>query len=305
LKNEGYRTDQTSGITFISQDENGIDEFLLIDDIGKLHRLKIANDTVFTFNIVNFNKEVAEYLNTFPKIDFEEITYDKFTGDVYITIEGNGPDYIQYNGVYQLEFLSDDVYNNMITGIKKLNLNPRIIFEKHVRENVGYEGLAVSEKYIYLGLEGILDNDNAFSGETLILIVDKSNLQILKEIYTENFKIVSICGLYAESDSVVWGIDRNNRTIFSLDFDNKLNVTSSKLNRVKTVIPFYNHYEYTGSLESITMNSRKNILLVDDPWHSRFVPDSLILNKLDETTVKNYMDFIPIIYKFNSNKVKE
>ena len=44
LKTDSYRTNQTSGITFISEDESGNDEFILIDDIGKLHRLQILQD---------------------------------------------------------------------------------------------------------------------------------------------------------------------------------------------------------------------------------------------------------------------
>ena len=299
LKTESYRTDQTSGITFIAKDKNGADEFLLIDDIGKLHRLQILNDTIFTFNKINFSKEVQDYLNTFPKIDFEEIAYDIFTEEVYIAIEGNGPDFLRYNGIYILEFKDENISNNLITGIEKLDIIPNKIFTDYIQENIGYEGLAVSEKYLYLGLEGILNKDKSFSSNTLVLVVDKSDLQIVKEIYTEELNIVSICGLYAESDSMVWGIDRNNKTLFYLILDDSLNVTSYKLTKLKTVVPFYDHFEYTGSLESITMNSNKNIFLVDDPWHSRFIPDSTLLDKLDENTIKNYKEFVPIIHKFN------
>ena len=299
LKTDSYRTNQTSGITFISEDESGNDEFLLIDDIGKLHRLQILQDTVFNFTPIQFSKEVTNYLETFPKIDFEEITYDKFTGEVYVSIEGNGADFIRYNGIYKLEFIGKNIHNNLITGIKKLEMNPDEKFIKYVRENIGYEGLAVSEKYLYLGLEGILNEANSFSGNTLVLVVDKSSFKILKEIYTGEYNIVSICGLYAESDSLVWGIDRNNKTLFNLNFDDSLNIKAHKLMKLKTVIPSYNKFEYTGSLESITMNKKKNIFLVDDPWHSYFVPDSTILSKLDELTVKNYKEFVPIIYKFN------
>jgi hypothetical protein len=299
LKTDNYRTNQTSGITFISEDVSGNDEFILIDDIGKLHRLQILQDTIFKFTPIHFNEEVTNYLETFPKIDFEEIAYDKFTGEVYVSIEGNGVDFIRYNGIYKLEFKDKNIHNNLITGIKKLEINPEEILIKYVHENIGYEGLAISKKYLYLGLEGILNEVNSFSGNTLVLVVDKSSLKILKEIYTGDFNIVSVCGLYAESDSRLWGIDRNNRTLFTLYLDDSLNITSHKLMKLKTVVPFYNEFEYTGSLESITMNRRKNIFLVDDPWHSQFVPDSTILLKLDEVTVKNYKEFVPIIYKFN------
>ncbi len=299
LKTESYRTDQTSGITFLSEDEYGNDEFLLIDDVGKLHCLQIINDTIFHFAPIHFNKEVADYLNTFPKIDFEEIAYDKFTGEVYVSIEGNGPDFLIYNGIYKLEFEDNDISNHLITGIEKLNIAPNKVFTNYIKENIGYEGLAVSEKYLFLGLEGILNKGKSFSGNTLVLVVEKYDLQIIKEIYTEEFNIVSICGLYAESDFLIWGIDRNNKILFNLIFDDSLNVIAHESVNLKTIIPFYKNLEYTGSLESITMNNRKNIFLVDDPWHSRFVPDSTVLSKLDEITIKNYKEFVPIIHKFN------
>jgi hypothetical protein len=299
LKNESYRTDQTSGITFITEYENGSDEFLLIDDIGKLHRLQIVNDTIFTFTKINFSENVQDYLNKFPKVDFEEIAYDKFTGEVYITIEGNGPDYLNYNGIYRLDFKDKNIESNSVVSIEKIEINPKEIFIKYVRENIGYEGLAVSKNYLFLGLEGILNTDKSFSGNSLVLVVSKFDLQIVKEFYTKEYNIVSICGLYAESDSLVWGIDRNNRTLFNLNFDDSKNIKSCKLTKLKTVIPFYNHIEYIASLESLTMSNRRYIFLVDDPWHSHFVPDSTVLNKLDDVTVKNYKEFVPIIHKFN------
>jgi hypothetical protein len=299
LKTDGYRTSQTSGIAFIGEDDNGNDLFLLIDDIGKLHRFEISDDTIFTISEVKFSEDVDKYLKSFPKIDFEEIAYDKFTKEVYITIEGNGPDFLEYNGIYKLKFKDNNVLYDSVIGIEKLNIVPDEIFTKYVRENIGYEGFTVSEKYLFLGLEGILNPDKSFSNNTLVLIAGKSDLKIIKEFYTKDFNIVSICGLYAESDSVVWGIDRNNRTLFNFIFDDSLNVAALKKMKIKTVVPSYHQIEYTGSLESLTVSKRKNIFLVDDPWFSRFVPDSTTLEKLDHRTVTNFKEFVPIIYKLN------
>ena len=67
---------------------------------------------------------------------------------------------------------------------------------------------------------------------------------------------------------------------------------------IKTVVPGYNQFEYIGSLESITINNNGFLFLVDDPWHTFFIPPTEILNQLDNTTIKNFKDFIPIIYKF-------
>ena len=67
---------------------------------------------------------------------------------------------------------------------------------------------------------------------------------------------------------------------------------------IKTVIPKYNQLEYAGSLESITIASEKFLFLVDDPWHTFFIPPNEILDKLDESTINNFKNFVPVIYKF-------
>ena len=73
LRNSEYRTDQTSGIAFIGRDENKISTFLLADDLGKIHHLKIENDTIFSFSPVYFTPEIDTLFSDYPKIDFEEI----------------------------------------------------------------------------------------------------------------------------------------------------------------------------------------------------------------------------------------
>ena len=94
LMNNDYHTNQTSGITFLQESADSTMQFLLADDIGYIHRLFIKNDTVFSFSEIKFSREVMDYLADFPKLDFEEIFYDKYSGNVYLTIEGNGKEYL-------------------------------------------------------------------------------------------------------------------------------------------------------------------------------------------------------------------
>ena len=89
---DSIHSDQTSGITFIKSTSQNKKIFLIADDIGKIYHFKIQNDTIFTFEPVHFSPQVIAYLDTFPKADFEEIVYDKYTGNVYLSIEGNAPD---------------------------------------------------------------------------------------------------------------------------------------------------------------------------------------------------------------------
>ncbi|MGB9664168.1 MAG: hypothetical protein ACPL25_04495, partial [Ignavibacteria bacterium] len=88
LKKNGTHTDQTSGITFIGS-KNNAKYFLVCDDIGKIHRIKLKNNRV-DIETIEFDKDVEKFLDKFQKMDFEEIIYDKFTNKVFLSIEGNG-----------------------------------------------------------------------------------------------------------------------------------------------------------------------------------------------------------------------
>jgi hypothetical protein len=298
LMNNNYHTNQTSGITFLDKSEDGTLQFLLADDIGKIHRFFIKNDTVFSFSEIKFSKQVFEYLSDFPKLDFEEIFFDKFSGKVYLTIEGNGDDYLSYHGIYRLNFKNNDVYQDSIIGFEKLDIKPAELFNKNLGPNIGYEGFTADENYFYLGLENVQTNDGKFSGHTVIRIADKKSLTIIKEISTDSIGIATICGLYSDKDNSLWGIDRNNKKVFKLLLDEYFRIAEIKFFEIKTVIPRYNNFDYTGSLESITIASDKFLFMVDDPWYTYFIPPDEILNQCDEKTKDNFKKFIPVIYKY-------
>jgi hypothetical protein len=164
--------------------------------------------------------------------------------------------------------------------------------------NVGYEGFTADENYFYLGLENDQTTQGDFSDHTVIRIADKKSMTIVKEISTDTLNIATVCGLYSDTNYSLWGIDRNHRKVFKLILDEYFNVVDLDLFEIKTVVPGYDSLEYVGSLESITITSEKFLFLVDDPWHTFFVPPNEILKNLDELTVNNFKNFIPIIYKF-------
>lgn len=298
LMNEEYKTSQTSGITFLRENSAGAKEFLLADDIGMLHRLFIVEDTLFSFSLIKFSDEIIRYLSNFPKLDFEEIFYDRFTGDVYLTIEGNGLDHLSYHGIYRLKFFDDDIYQDSLLAFEKMDIKPEEKFYSDLFPNIGYEGFTADENYFYLGLENLQTSEGNFSQETLIRIADKKSLTIVKEISTKNLGISTICGLYSDENFSIWGVDRNHRKVFKLLFDEYFNVVDLCTFEIKTVIPGYDQLEYVASLESITSASEFYLFLVDDPWHTFFVPPNEILNKLDTNTANNFNNFIPIIHKF-------
>jgi hypothetical protein len=298
LMNDTYHTSQTSGITLLSESDDGTMQFLLADDIGKIHRFFIKDDTLFSFSEIKFSSEVAEYLSDFPKHDFEEIFFDRYSGEVYLTIEGNEENHLSYHGIYRLKFKDNDIYQDSIMDIQKLVFQPQEIFNRDLKQNIGYEGFTADENYFYLGLENVQTADGNFSGHTVIRIADKKSLKIFKEVSTENIGVATICGLYSSENYSLWGIDRNNRKVFKLLLDEYFSVAEINIFEIKTVIPRYNNFEYVGSLESMTLVTDKFLFMVDDPWYKFFIPPDEILNQVDTITANNFKNFIPIIYKF-------
>jgi hypothetical protein len=297
LKAGNYSTSQSSGAFFLGIDKNGNKNFLLADDIGKIHHFKIKDDTVFSFSPVYLGENVKAFLDTFPKWDFEEITYDKYTNSAYLSIEGNKPDPKKYVGIYKITFQNNNVYSDTISGIEKLHVKPESLFLKYTADNIGYEGLTVDSNYFYLGLEGF-SRSGIFADSTYLFIVDKSNLQIIKQVNTKPFDIHTICGLYSDKNKSLWGVDRNYRKLFHLTFNNSLEVKDYGITNIPINIPAYPQFNYVAALESVTMDDEKNIYFIDDPWETFYVPSQRVLKKLDNITVNNFKKFVPVIYKF-------
>ena len=296
LKTNHTRTDQTSGITFI-KNECGVKYFLLADDIGAIHLLKIKEDTILTINNIPFSDSVQKFIGSFPKADFEEIIYDRGEDSYYLSIEGNGKDFKKYVGIYKIEFSGSDFENYCVVSVKKLIFNPEEKFLKYTDMNIGYEGVAVDDDYFYLGLEGF-KQEKLFADSTIIFIARKSDKKIIKEISTKNIDIETICGLFSDENYSLWGIDRNDRKIFHINFDEDFNIKTFSKFECSTTIPGYLKLNYFPSLESITIDDEKNLYLIDDPWKEIYVPGQEILDKLDNKTINNFREYIPTIFRY-------
>ncbi len=296
LKIDQSRTDQTSGIAFI---KNECDKkyFILADDIGFINLLTLKSDTIFSIEKISFVDSAENYFSDFPKKDFEEIIYDKNSEIVYLSVEGNGANYNEYVGIYKLVFKDDDVFSKQIISVIKMSFTPTNLFYKYTNWNIGYEGVALDEKYFYLGLEGFV-TDKQFADSALLFIANKSDLSIIKTISTKDLGIHTVCGLFSDEDYSLWGIDRNNRNIFHILFDEEFNIKNfSKFDGI-TFIPKYHNLNYLPSYESITMDNENNIYIVDDPWKEVYVPKQDILDELDNETINNFKGNIPIIFKY-------
>lgn len=298
LKDDDKNTDQTSGITFIGE-KNGKKYFLICDDIGKIHRIAL-NGTKLKIETIKFDNSVEDFLKSFEKKDFEEIVYDKSTNEVYLSIEGNGPDYKQEVGIYKLKFKDNDVFNDEIVKIEKVNFNDWDEITKFISNNIGFEGVGISETKFFLGLEGFQFGD-LFLDSTLIYVIDKNTKKFIRSISTKNFKIYTICGLYALNDYHIFGIDRNQQNFFEIRFNKNYDVEYSKITKLDLPVPKKRELKYVASVESITLDDEKFVYVVDDPWRKFYVPPSNVLNQLSEKDVENFKKFIPLLFKYKLN----
>ncbi len=307
IMDDSMHSDQTSGITFVGE-KGDSKYFLLADDIGEINRLTITSDTIFKLDNIIFSSDVIAFLDTFPKPDFEEISYDKKKNKLFLSMEGDNYgkknparkkiDINSFAGIYELEFQNKNIFADTLVAIKKIDIQPNAEFYKHVKSNIGFEGFAFDNKYFYAGLEGFSEQ-NIFADSTLIYIIDRRTQKIVKEVNTKVLGIQTICGLFSPEDKTLLGIDRNSKNLFKIKFNDNLEVSSYGLKEIGTTVPNYSAVHYVASLESITMDDNKNIYLIDDPWKSYFVPAQEILDKMDKKTEENFRKFVPIIFKFN------
>jgi hypothetical protein len=298
LKDGEKRTDQTSGITFIGN-QNHKNVFLVCDDIGKIHRIELKDKEV-KIKTIDFDKDLKDFLLNFEKQDFEEIVYDKFTGDIYLSIEGNGPDFKNEVGIYKVKFKDNDMYKNEIVKIEKVKFPEWERISKYTDNNIGFEGLGVSRTKMFLGLEGFQYGD-IFLDSTMLYVVDKESKKLLKEISTKSFNIHTICGLYAVDDYKIFGIDRNQQNLFVIEFDKDYNVKSHSITKLELPTPSKRNLKYVAAIESITLDNDNFIYVVDDPYKKFYVPPVNVLEQLTETDRKNFKEFIPLLFKYKLN----
>ncbi|MCR4418313.1 MAG: hypothetical protein WHV63_08040 [Ignavibacteria bacterium] len=298
LKDNEKHSDQTSGITFIGT-KNNAKYFLICDDIGKIHRIKLKNNKL-DIETIKFSKSVENFLDKFEKKDFEEIVYDKFTNRVYISIEGNGLNYKNEVGIYQVRFNNDDVFSDEIIDITKIEFSDWAKISKYTDQNIGFEGLGISENKLFLGLEGF-QFGQIFLDSTMLYVVDKNSKKLVREISTKELGIHTICGLYAIDDYHLYGIDRNQQHFFEIVFDRDYNVIKCDLVKLELPVPGNKKFKYVAAIESITVDDERNVYVVDDPWKKFYVPPRDVLSQLRDEDQENFKKFIPLLFKYKLN----
>ncbi len=304
----GNHTDQTSGLCFTGI-LNGEKMFIAADDIGKINRLGIdesQNPPVINIYPVYFSEEIKTLFDKFKKVDMEEIFYDKSNNKIYLSIEGHeyssrDPQiYRKKEGIYEITFNKNILTFDTILTIRRLEF-PKEVYA-HTFDNIGFEGFTATDNYFYLGLENYQMKGDEFSDSTLLYIYGRKTNE-LRTISTRELKISTICGLFAEDDYTLYGIDRNRRSMFYIKFNEDFTVNKSESKEIDLSIPMHPEINKIIGIapESITYDDAGDIYVATDPWKAFYKPDITDRKKLSEQELKNFADEVPMIYKFKNN----
>ncbi|MBP9191815.1 MAG: hypothetical protein KBF96_04630 [Ignavibacteria bacterium] len=303
----GRHTNQTSGLTFIGE-KDGKKIFLGVDDIGKINKLTIderLNPPTMEIFEIPYSKEINDLLYKFKKKDMEDIFYDKKNDRLFLTLEGHeysslDPEiYKQKEGIYELTFNNDIFTLDSILTMNRLKL-PKEIYE-HTFDNIGFEGLAVTDNYFFLGLENYQEEGKGFTDSTLLYVLDRKTDEVVK-ISTSDLKISTITALFAIDDHNIYGIDRNRKSMFYIKFNDDFTVEESDTRVMALPIP--GHMDIDGVLgiapESITFDENGDIYVATDPWLDFYKPDLAGRKKLSKEELNNFFEGVPILYKFGN-----
>jgi len=305
LDPEGKQTDQTSGLCFVGE-KDGKKIFISSDDIGKINRIAIdesVSPPALIIDEIHFSDNLKSLFSKFKKTDMEEIFYDRHNNKIYISIEGheyssNDPEiYRKKEGIYELTFNKDILTFDTLLTIRRLEL-PKEVYA-HTFDNIAFEGFTATEDYFFLGLENLQTPKNEFTDSSLIYIIDRKTNE-LHTIRTGELGITSVCGLYAKDNHNLLGIDRNRRTLFYIKFNQEFSVKRHEIRDLELSIP--GHPDINKILgtapESITRDYEDNIYVAIDPWKDVYKPDFTERRRMSKTELENFLNFVPILYKF-------
>ncbi len=304
---ENKQTDQTSGLCYVGEKE-GKKIFISADDIGKINRLEIdetLNPPGLKIIEIAFSEEVNALFQKFKKKDMEDIYFDKPNNKILLAIEGHeysslDPQiYRKKEGIYEITFNKDILSFDSILTIKRLTLPDEVY--KHTFDNIGFEGFSATENYFFLGLENYQTDGTEFSDSTILYVLNRKTNE-LKSIGTHDLKISTISGLYSTDDYNLYGIDRNRRSMFYINFNEDFSVNKIEIKEMSLPIPFHNEIDMILGIapESITFDGQGDIYVAIDPWQNFYRPDYTSKRKLSPDELNNFSNGVPIMYKFKN-----
>ncbi len=310
IDKDGRHTNQSSGICYLGISKaNGLKQFAVADDDGHIERIMIdekQNPPALTIIPVVFSDTVQSFFKQFKKLDLEEISYNKKSERLYVSVEGFGQDwrtqdFKNYEGIFEMTY-DKDYYNfDTILTVKKLPF-PDTLFT-YTKPNCAFEGFAVTDNNFYMGLENMQTPVGAFTDSTLIYVVNRKNLNDIHTLRLKPYNIVTVCGLYAKDDLNIYGVDRNTRNMFHIILDTAYNILDVK--KIEMDLPVPAHPDIDGGVtfpvESITMDENGRFYCTEDPWDEYYKPTPLDKKKLTIEELTLFKNFVPVLFKFQSS----
>lgn len=309
----GYYSKQTSGLFFIGrQDKKKF--FLSANDNGRIDRISIDESYFppkFAIETLHFEfNSTAKYFQTLTKLDFEDIVYDKVTNKIFVSIEGNygyndlAPPQLttfkKTEQICELSFNKTIIDCDTLKNVSKLFL-PEKIFQ-YTNDNIGFEGMAITDRYLYLGLENITDTNIQFSDSTYLYIVDRKTNNV-KTISTRKFGIRSITGLCAQGDYTLYGTDREAKKIFCITFEPDFSIKKVMTKSYDLPMPLHPDIsmDKMAGVEAIAIDDEGFIYTDIDPWSDLYTPKFTPKNFLNDEEKLNITKLIPVIYKYKNS----
>jgi hypothetical protein len=303
----GNQTNQTSGFSYIGE-KNGIKNFISCDDIGKVNRVEVTESgsaPVVKITPIEYSDRVKELFAKFKKTDMEEIMYDRHSDRILLSIEGheyssNDPMiYRKKEGIYEITFNKDIYTFDTLLTIRRLTL-PEEIYA-HTHDNIGFEGFSATDNFFYIGLENFQKVNDQFTDSTYLYVINRKSSEC-KTISTRELGITSISGLYAQDDRILFGIDRNMRIMFRIEFDEIHNVVNVDKRLLDLNVPGHKDMSNIAGIapESITMDDAGAFYVAIDPWLLFYKPDLAQKKMLSDEEQFNFKKEVPILYKYKN-----
>jgi hypothetical protein len=311
---DGRTTNQTSGLTFVGRNPNGSPVFLAADDEGALWRLTVGEAAgTIRLDPIPFDRAAQETLARFPKKDLEGIAYCPISMRVLVSIEGNTPrddapgdsaarraraasaagaDFRKSLGVYvAILDPSDPLLAERVMGIERFPLPQWDAACRLATPNRGFEGIAVREDSILLGLEGILVGEEGFADSTMIEVFDVGE-RTRREFSTKPLGLVTVCGLEVGPNGRWYGIDRNQGVLFSFRIAES---GIADFRSTPLAFPGVRGVAYTvPAPEAIALDDSGGVWIAIDPW----IYEPATTAGLTPHDLQNYKKKVPLLYKF-------
>ncbi|MCK4305229.1 MAG: hypothetical protein KAY24_13415 [Candidatus Eisenbacteria sp.] len=225
-----------------------------------------------------------------------------------LSIEGRGRDFQERTRVLSVRFIrTRNPYEGLgeTTLWRVASLGDAIaetrFWRRSVASNRGFEGLGISDRYYFLGLESLDAKGELNLYGTVLFIYDRVSAKVAA-VRTKPLGIHSITGMLAINDTVTVLVDRSRQAICVLKWDAQPSAQLRSCHRFPLDLPGPGGFRYAiPAVEGLTVDGDGDLWCVTDPWrgHYRVVgtaPESIHVYLAAE---------LPMMYRFSGDPVWE